>query len=470
MTTHDAPVNSVPAPALRSFAERFRGRLIGPEDEGYDEARSIWNGAIDRWPGLLARCSDADDVVGAVRFARDHDLRMSVRGGGHGVGGLALCDDGLVVDLSKMKGVRVDPDAGLAEVGAGVTLGELDRATQAFGLAVPAGIVTHTGVAGLTLGGGIGWLTRKHGLTIDNLVGADVVTADGELVVASEDDHADLFWGLRGGGGNFGVVTSFRFRAHPVGPTVLAGPMLFPLERGPEVMDTYRTWAAEAPEELTTVLNIRRAPPAPWIPEPLHGVPVWIVVPCWCGPLDAGEVVLEPIRALGPTLDLCAPKPWLEHQAMFDGAVTPGWHYYWKSVELQDIDRPAVDAIVDHTERITSPHSYAVAFQLGGAMSRIGEMDTAYAGRSPAFDVNINGVWLPEQAEGAPDHVAWVRSLFGELEPSARGVYVNFLGDEGADRVRAAYGAEKYERLVQLKTRSDPTNLFRSNQNIAPRS
>ena len=468
MTTHDAPVNSVPAPALRSFAERFRGRLIGPEDEGYDEARSIWNGAIDRRPGLVARCSDADDVVGAVRFARDHDLRMSVRGGGHGVGGLALCDDGLVVDLSEMKGVRVDPDAGLAEVGAGVTLGELDRATQAFDLAVPAGIVTHTGVAGLTLGGGIGWLTRKHGLTIDNLVGADVVTADGDLVAASEDDHADLFWGLRGGGGNFGVVTSFRFRAHPLGPTVVAGPMLFPLERAPEVMETYRTWAAEAPEELTTVLNVRRAPPAPWMPEPLHGVPVWMIVACWSGPIQDGETMIAPIRALGPTLDLFEPKPWLEHQAMFDGAVTPGWHYYWKSVELDEIGRPAVDAIVDHTERITSPLSYAVAFQLGGAMSRVGEMETAFAGRSPAFDVNINGVWLPEGAEGASDHVAWVRSLFGELEPGARGVYVNFLGDEGADRVRAAYGAEKYERLVELKTRWDPTNVFRSNQNIAP--
>jgi FAD/FMN-containing dehydrogenase len=367
-----------------------------------------------------------------------------------------------------MKGVRVDPDAGLAEVGAGVTLGELDRATQAFGLAVPAGVVTHTGVAGLTLGGGIGWLTRKHGLTIDNLVGADVVTADGDLVAASEDDHADLFWGLRGGGGNFGVVTSFRFRAHPLGPTVVAGPMLFPLELGPEIMDTFRTWAAEAPEELTTVLNVRRAPPAPWMPEPLHGVPVWMIVACWSGPIQDGDTVIAPIRALGPTLDLFEPKPWLEHQAMFDGAVTPGWHYYWKSVELDEIDRPAVDAIVDHTERITSPLSYAVAFQLGGAMSRVGEMETAFAGRSPAFDVNINGVWLPEGAEGASDHVAWVRSLFGELEPSARGVYVNFLGDEGADRVRAAYGAEKYERLVELKTRWDPTNLFRSNQNIAP--
>jgi FAD/FMN-containing dehydrogenase len=468
MTIHDVSVTSVPAPALRAFAERFRGRLIGPSDDGYDEARSIWNGAIDRRPGLVARCSDADDVVSAVRLVRHHDLRMSVRSGGHGVAGLALCDDGLVVDMSKMKNVRVDPDAGLAEVRAGVTLGELDRATQPFELAVPAGIVTHTGVAGLTLGGGIGWLTRKHGLTIDNLVAADVVTADGELVTATEDDHADLFWGLRGGGGNFGVVTSFRFRAYPIGPTVLAGPMLFPLERGPEVMDTYRTWAAEAPDELTTLLNVRRAPAAPWIPEPLHRVPVWMVVACWCGPIEDGDSVIAPMRALGPILDLCVPKPWLEHQAMFDGAVTPGWHYYWKSVELEEIDERAVDAIVDHTERITSPRSYAVAFQLGGAMSRVGEMDTAYAGRSPAFDVNINGVWLPEGAEDGPAHVAWVRSLFGELEPKARGVYVNFLGDEGSDRVRAAYGAEKYERLVELKTRWDPTNLFRSNQNIPP--
>ena len=468
VTTHDASVSSVPAPALRAFAERFRGRLIGPEDETYDEARSIWNGAIDRRPGLVARCSDAGDAVSAVRFALEHDLRMSVRSGGHGVGGLALCDDGLVVDLSPMKAIRVDAEDGLVEVAAGVTLGELDRATQAFGLAVPAGVVTHTGVAGLTLGGGIGWLTRKHGLTIDNLVGADVVTAEGELVAASEGDHPDLFWGLRGGGGNFGVVTSFRFRAHPIGPTVLAGPMLFPLERGPEVMDRYRPWAAEAPEELTTVLNVRRAPPAPWIPEPLHGLPMWMIVACWCGPVEDGEAVIAPIRALDPTLDVCAPKPWVEHQSMFDGAVTPGWNYYWKSVELDELTEPAVDAIVDHTERITSPHSYSVAFQLGGAMSRVGEMDTAYAGRSPAFDVNINGAWLPEETASAPDHVAWVRSLFGELEPKARGVYVNFLGDEGADRVRAAYGSEKYERLVELKTRWDPTNLFRSNQNIPP--
>jgi len=468
MVMHDAPVATVPTRALQGLRDRFHGGLIGPHDDGYDDARAIWNGEIDRKPGLIARCADPSDVQTAVRFAREHDLRTSVRSGGHGVGGLAICDDGLVIDLSGMKGVHVDPGEARVDVGAGVTLGELDEATQAFGLAVPAGVVTHTGVAGLTLGGGIGWLTRKHGLSVDNLVRAAVVTANGEIVTASEGEDPDLFWGLRGGGGNFGVVTSFGFRAHPVGPTVLAGPIVFPLERSAEIMGVYRGWAAEAPEELTTILNFRRAPAAPWVPEHLHGVPVLIVAACWCGPIDQGVDVMAPIEALGPILDLCEPKPFVEHQAMFDGAVVPGWHYYWKSVEIGELSAMAVDEIIDHTERITSPRSYTIAFHLGGAMSRVGEMETAYGGRTPAFDVNINGVWLPEQADAGSEHIAWTRSLFGKLEPMARGVYVNFLGDEGQERVRAAYGAEKYRRLSELKARYDPTNLFRSNQNILP--
>ena len=468
MPSHDAAVDSGPAGDLQRFRDGFRGRLIAPADEGYDDARAIWNGAIDRKPGLIARCADTPDVASAVRFAREHDLRASVRSGGHGVAGLALCDDGLVIDLSAMKGVRVDPGERFVEVAAGVTLGEMDAATQPVGLAVPAGVVTHTGVAGLTLGGGIGWLTRKHGLSVDNLVAADVVTADGERVTASEQEHPDLLWGLRGGGGNFGIVTSFRFRAHPVGPTVLAGPMVFPLERTTEVMDAYREWARGAPEELTTIVNVRQAPAAPWMPEPLHGVPVLLIVACWCGSPDTGERVVAPIRALGPILDLCGPKPFVEHQTMFNGAVVPGWHYYWKSVELDELSVPAVDEIREHTERITSPRSYTVVFQLGGAMSRVDEMDTAYGGRSPRFAVNVNGVWLPEEAGGGPEHTEWTRSLFGALEPMARGVYVNFLGDEGQDRVRAAYGEEKYRRLSSLKARYDPTNLFRSNQNIRP--
>ncbi len=336
MVAHDAPVSAVPRPALRAFGEGFRGARFEPGDPGYDDARTIWNGAIDRRPGLIARCADASDVQRAVRFALEHDLRTAVRSGGHGVGGLALCDDGLVIDLSAMKDIRVDADAREVHVDAGVTLGELDGATQAVGLAVPAGIVTHTGIAGLTLGGGIGWLTRKHGLTVDNLLEAEVVTAGGELVRASEDQNPDLLWGLRGGGGNFGVVTSFRFRAHPVGPPVLAGPILFPLERAAEVMDVYRDWAVDAAGSLTTVLNVRRAPEAPWVPDHLRGVPVFIVVSCWCGPIEEGMSVLAPIRDMQPLVDRCEPKPFLEHQAMFNGSVVPGWHFYWKSVELDD--------------------------------------------------------------------------------------------------------------------------------------
>ena len=470
MVAHDTTMDAVPAAALKAFGDRFGGRLFEPSSAGYDDARTIWNGAIDRRPGLIALCADASDVVSAVRFALEHDLRTSVRSGGHGVGGLSLCDDGLVIDLSAMRRIRVDGDRREARVDAGVTLGELDRAAQAFGLAVPAGIVTHTGVAGLTLGGGIGWLTRKHGLTVDNLLEAEVVTAAGELVRASEDENADLLWGLKGGGGNFGVVTSFRFRAHPHGPNVLAGPILFPLDRAAEVMDAYRDWAHDAPDGLTTVLNIRKAPDAPWVPERLHGVPVFIVVPCWSGPIEEGRRVVAPMKRLGPMVDLCEPKPWLEHQAMFDGSVVPGWHYYWKSVELDSLAADPVDAIVGHVRRITSPRSYAIAFQLGGAMARVDEMDTAFGRRAAGFDVNINAVWLPEEQADAQTHVGWVRSLFGDLEPMARGVYVNFLGEEGQDRVRSAYGPATYDRLAELKARTDPTNLFRFNQNVLPAS
>ncbi|HET8526224.1 MAG TPA: FAD-binding oxidoreductase [Actinomycetota bacterium] len=469
MVAHVATMDAVPAAALKAFGDRFGGRLFEPSSADYDEARTIWNGAIDRRPGLIARCADASDVVAAVRFALEHDLRTSVRSGGHGVGGLSLCDDGLVIDLSAMKGIRVDGDRREARVDAGVTLGELDRAAQTFGLAVPAGIVTHTGVAGLTLGGGIGWLTRKHGLTVDNLLEAEVVTADAELVRASDDENADLLWGLKGGGGNFGVVTAFRFRAHPIGPTVVAGPILFPLERTAEVMDVYRDWARDAPDELTTILNVRRAA-ASWVPDHLQGVPVCIVIPCWCGPIEEGLAFVEPIKRLGPILDLCEPRPWLEHQAMFDGSVVPGWHYYWKSVELDALSPDAVDAIVDRTEAITSARSYTITFQLGGAMARVGEAETGYGRRVAGFDVNVNAAWLPEERGDGPTHVRWVRSLFGDLEPMARGVYVNFLGEEGQDRVRSAYGPATYDRLAELKARTDPTNLFRFNQNVLPAS
>jgi FAD/FMN-containing dehydrogenase len=368
-----------------------------------------------------------------------------------------------------MREVSVDAEAGTVGVDPGVLLGELDAATQPLGLAVPAGIVTHTGVAGLTLGGGIGWLMRRHGLTADNLVEAEVVLADGAVVVTNEDERPELLWGLRGGGGNFGVVTSFRFAARHIGPVVLAGPLLFPLERAGEVLAAYGEWAAGAPREMTTILNFRKAPPASWVPDDLRGALVVVLASCWCGDLAAGGRALEPLRALGPVQDAVEPRPFVELQSFFDSSVPPGWHYYWKSVEVEDLSADVVDAIVSNTPG-TSLRSYTIVFQLGGAVADLGEMDTAYPRRAAGFDININAVWLPEEAAEAETHAGWARSLFDRVEPHARGVYVNFLGDEGEDRVRDAYGAEKYGRLRGLKAAYDPTNLFSRNQNVRPAS
>jgi FAD/FMN-containing dehydrogenase len=447
----------------------FAGELLAPGDESYDEARKIWNGAIDRRPALIACCRSADDVVAALRLARERDLLVAVRGGGHGVAGLAVCDDGLVIDLSAMRGVAVDPAARTARAQAGALWGDVDGATQEHGLATVGGIVTHTGIAGLTLGGGIGWLMRRYGATVDNLLGAEVVTADGEIVRASEDEHPDLLWGLRGGGGNFGVVTSFDYRLHAVGPTVLAGPIYYDLEDAPEVLRHYRDYIAEAPDELTTIVNLRHAPPLAFLPAEVHGRPVVAVVVCYAGALDRGDELLAPLRRFGsPIVDAIAPRPYVELQELFNAAVPHGWHYYWKSWELQPLEDVAIDALVEQAGRITNDRSYIIVFQLGGAVARVGEHDTAYAQRDAAHNVNINAAWLPDEPE--PErHVEWARGCFAALEPFAGGrAYVNFLGDEGADRVRAAYGEEKYARLVELKRAYDPTNVFRLNQNIDP--
>jgi FAD/FMN-containing dehydrogenase len=443
--------------------------MLAPGDAGYDEARKIWNGGIDRRPALIARCSGVDDVVAALRHAREHDLRVAVRSGGHGVAGLAVCDGGLVVDLSPMRAIAVDPAARTARAQAGVLWGELDAATQEHGLATVGGIVTHTGIAGLTLGGGIGWLMRRHGATVDNLLGAEVVTADGEVVRAGEDDRPDLLWGLRGGGGNFGVVTSFEYRLHDVGPTVLAGPIYYPLEDGPEVLRFYRDFIADAPDELTTIVNLRPAPPTPLLPPDAHGRPVVAVIACWAGSIESGERALAPLRSVGsPIVDALAPRPYRELQTLFDAAVPHGWHYYWKSWELPPLADDAIDTLVEQAALITSPRSYIIVFQLGGAIARVGEQDTAYPQRDAAHNVNINAAWLPDDPE--PErHVAWARACFAALEPAASGrVYVNFLADEGQDRVRAAYGDEKYARLAALKRAYDPDNVFRLNQNIEP--
>jgi FAD/FMN-containing dehydrogenase len=457
------PLREADAARLR---ERLRGALLRPGDDGYEQARALWNGAIDPRPGVIARCQGPADVLAAVRHAGAEGLLLAVRGGGHNVAGTASCDGGLVLDLSPMKGVQVDPGGRTAWAQPGLLWGELDHETQAFGLATTGGIVTHTGIAGLTLGGGIGWLMRKHGLTCDNLLAVDLVTADGRLLRASEREHQELFWGLRGGGGNFGVVTAFQYRLHPVGPTVLAGPVLFAADHAGELLRWYREFAEDAPDELTTVVNLRYAPPLPLIPERLHGVPVVTVVPCWAGPLDRGERVLEPLRRHRRVLlDLVTPKPYLAHQTTFDATVPHGLHYAWRSEYLAALDDQAIEVLLAHAWESRSPRSYTIMFQLGGAVARVPDDATAFSGRAAGFAVNVNGVALPEEHA---EQSAWAHRFGRALHPLSAGVYMNFLDEEGQDRVRAAYGPEKYGRLVALKDAWDPGNLFRRNQNIRP--
>jgi FAD/FMN-containing dehydrogenase len=454
---------------VERLSRLVQGPVIAPGDEGYDEARSIWNGAIDRRPACIARCTGVADVVAAVRFARERGLLVAVRSGGHGVGGHAVCDGGLVIDLSAMKGIRVDPATRTARAEAGVLWGELDREAQLFGLATVGGIVTHTGIAGLTLGGGIGWLMRKHGATVDNLLSADVVTAQGELVTASEDENPDLFWAIRGGGGNFGIVTSFEYRLHPVGPIVLAGPVFHLLEDGPELLRFYREFIAAAPDELTTIFELSVAPPAPFLPEELHGRQIVMVGTCYAGSPEEGAEVVRPLKQYGrPIVDLLEPKPYTALQSMFDPMVPHGWHRYWKSVELPPLTDAAIDTLVEHAPAVTSPKSYCIVFQLGGALARVGEGETAFSQRDAAHNVNINAVWTPDDPD-AERHVAWAQDFFDAMQPFAgRRVYLNFLGEEGGSRVRQAYGTRTYERLVELKRAYDPTNFFRLNQNIEP--
>ncbi len=447
----------------------FRGSVIARGEDGYDGVRAVWNGAIDRRPAAIARCIGSSDVVAAVGYARERGMTVSIRGGGHSIAGLALVDDGLAIDLSLMRGVRTDPSSRTVRVQGGALIGDVDNDTQLHGLAVPSGIVTHTGAGGLTLGGGIGWLMRKHGLSIDNLLSADVVTADGAVLRANRNENADLLWGIRGGGGNFGVVTSFEFNAVPIGPTVLAGPIYWALEDGNDVLRFYRDFIEDSPFEYGSIVNLRRAPAVPFLPAELHGRLVVGIANCWIGDLDEGERFLEPLRRFGsPLIDLVTRKQWLAHQSMFDVTVPHGWHYYWKSTELPPLEDDLIDVIVSNSLKITSPLSYTVIFQLGGAVARVPENDTAYSHRNAAHNININGVWQPGD-EAAAEHTQWARRFLDELGPHQSGVYVNFLMEEGHDRVRAAYGEEKYRQLVELKTTYDPDNFFHINQNIAPR-
>jgi FAD/FMN-containing dehydrogenase len=459
-------VATVQQEALAQLSEGFGGELLTPDAPGYDEARTIFNAMIDRRPALVARCAGTADVIDAVRYAREQDLPIAIRGGGHGVAGHAVGDESaLVIDLSPMKGVRVDPDRRTARAAGGVQWGEYDRETQTFGLATPGGRVTTTGVGGFTLGGGYGWLSTKHGLACDNLVSADVVTADGRLLTANETQNEELFWALRGGGGNFGVVTSFEFRVHPVGPLVLGGLLVYGMERAAEAMAAYRELAAQAPDELATAAFMIEAPPEEFIPEGLRGKPALALVPSYCGDPGEGEELIQPLRGVGPAADLAGPMPYRAFQAMLDPLVPPGVRNYWRGEYLTGLSAEAAATFLEHTTEGLHPITALILFQHGGAVSRVAADATAAAGREAAFMLHPYAAW--EDSADDEKHIAWVRRVSEAFEPYKTGrTYLNF--EAADDRVRAGFGDEKYARLVEIKRKYDPDNVFRFNQNIKP--
>jgi len=451
------------APAL----EDFRGTVLTPDGQGYDTARAIWNGSFDKRPALVARATGVADVVAAVNYARENGLLLAVRAGGHSLPGYSTCDEGLVLDLSQMQGVYLDPTARTARVQGGALMAQLDRETHVHGLGVTGGQITHTGVAGLTLGGGIGWLMRKHWLTCDNLISAEVVTASGQVVTASEQENADLFWGLRGGSGNFGVVTSFEFQLHPVG-VVLGGAALYPVEQAREALELYREVTDGAPDELTTYAIFLTGPPAPFLPEPFHGQPLIALAACWVGGHAEGERVLKPFREFGPPIvDLFQPMPYPIIQSMFDESAPHGRSYYIKGQTGGTLTDELIDVVLEHAARMPRPFSELHLAHLGGAVARVPEEATAYSPRDGEHAlIFISGWYEPEAGD---ECVKWVRGLSDATTPYAKGVYVNFLEDEGDERIRFAYGSEeKYARLVELKRKWDTENLFRLNQNISP--
>jgi FAD/FMN-containing dehydrogenase len=444
--------------AVRAFAKTVRGEVLSVRDDGYEAARRVFNAMIDRRPALIIRCTGRDDVVRGVEFARTHGLSLSIRGGGHSVAGNAVCEGGCMLDLSGMKGIRVDPVKQIAVAEPGLTLAEFDHATQAHGLATPLGIVSVTGIAGLTLGGGIGWLNGKYGLACDNLLAAEVVTANGTVITASADENQDLLWGLRGGGGNFGVVTSFTYRLHPVG-TVLAGAITFPAERAHDALRFYHAFTRTSPDELST---------AGMLTSDGDGHALFTVALCYCGDISEGERVLQPLRSFGPpAADMVAPMDYCSFQSGGDAGFPEGRQHYWKSSFLKELSDDAIDTLLGHVAQMPSPFSVVGLQQISGVASRVDSAATAFAHRAQQYDCSILSQWAnPADTER---NISWTREFFAAMEPfMERGVYANNLGDEGEDRVRAAYGAN-YDALTALKTRYDPTNLFHLNQNIKPK-
>jgi FAD/FMN-containing dehydrogenase len=464
-----APAVARDRDGLEAFAAGLRSPVFWPGDAGYDEACRIWNAMIERRPALVVRPRDPADVAACVRFARDSGLPLSVRGGGHNIAGTALCAGGVMIDFSTHKEVDVDPSAARVRAQPGATWADLDRATQAFGLVVPGGIVSATGVAGFTLGGGFGWVTRRYGFAADQLVAADLVTADGQARRASATHNPDLFWAIRGGGGNFGLVTSFEFEAQPHGPEVVAGLVLHPMARAKEVLALFREATARAPDGLCHLLIMRKAPPLPIIPAEAHGAPVAGIAVCYSGPLEEGEELVAPIKRFGqPLVDTIAAKPFVAHQQFLDTGQPFGRRYYWKSEYFDALPEGADGTIIAHAAAITSPHSAVLCMHLGGAAARRPADETAVGNRTAAYVLNMQGAW--EDAAEDASHVAWARDFWSAMRPfSSGGTYVNFLTEDADDeRVRAAYGPALYDRLARIKAKYDPDNLFRSNQNIRP--
>jgi FAD/FMN-containing dehydrogenase len=452
---------------VQELRDALRGGLLMPGDDGYDEARRVWNGAHDaKMPAAVAQATGVADVMAALGFARAHDLTVAVRGGGHSVAGLSTVDGGMLIDLSPMRNVRIDPDARIAYVGPGATWAEVDHEAQQFGLATTGGLVSTTGVAGFTLGGGIGWLMRRYGLAADNLVGADVVTADGRLVRASATENPDLFWGLRGGGGNFGIVTSFELALHPVGPTVYAGPIFLPGDAAGDLLRLYRDWAPTAPDELTTAISLATAPPLPVIPEEWHGKKVAILIALSAGPVEEGEALVRDLRTVAePVADLLGPMPYAFIQSLLDPLWPKGINAYFKGTHLAGLSDDTIDSLVGLHQAAPGPQCEIHVHQMGGAVARVGEGETAYPERSMAYVLNaVTGTADPAELDANKE---WARAVVASAAADFTGrSYVNFLGDTGA--VEDAYGEETYRRLVALKDEYDPTNVFRLNQNVAP--
>jgi FAD/FMN-containing dehydrogenase len=466
--TMDGQEIDLPQDVVTGWKARLRGPVLAPGDVGYDDSRTVWNSMIDRRPAIVARCRGVADVIECVRFAREHDLLLCIKGGGHNIAGLAVADGALMLDMALMHGVWVDPHERVAHVQAGCVLGDVDRETQLHGLASVLGFISLTGVAGLTLGGGIGYLTRRWGWTADNVVGMDLVTAEARLVRASSDENADLFWGLRGGGGNFGVVTGIDFMLHRVGPEMVGGAVAWPASEAPRVLELYRTLVEEAPPELTLVALMRPAPPAPWLPKDRHGTPIVALLACHTGNPDEGEKAVAPIKSFGrPIGDVLTRRKYVEMQSLLDATQPKGRRYYWKSEYLSRIEPALCEKLIEHAARIRSPHSAVVLFQMEGALNRLSHDYSPVGNRDARILLTITGSWERPEDDGV--NIAWARQAWNDLKRfSTGGTYINFLTeDEGAERTEAALGGA-LQRLARIKAGWDPHNVFRTNRNIKP--